>query len=237
MTRYRARMTPGSVLVLAVLASAAMQPAVAQTTSQETVLHLSATGLVQVVPDQLAAELVAQSTSASSASAATAQRQVNGLMADGMKMGQAVAGVDARAVGYSVAPGDDRRATWIARQTLELRAADGPALLDLAGKLQEHGLALASLDWQLSPALRRKAHEEATTAALKELQAEAASAAATLGLHVDHLQDVRLDEASFQPRRGVPMMAVSRMSSPPPQASAAPEEVTAQVSADVLLRP
>ncbi len=211
-----------------------MQPAVAQTTSQETVLHLSANGLVQVVPDQLAAELVARSTSAS---AATAQRQVNGLMADGMKMGQAVAGVDARAVGYSVAPGDDRHATWIAQQTLELRAADGPALLDLAGKLQEHGLALASLDWQLSPALRRKAHEEATTAALKELQAEAASAAATLGLHVDHLQDVRLDEASFQPRRGVPMMAVSRMSSPPPQASAAPEDLTAQVSADVLLRP
>ncbi len=234
MTRYCARMTPGSVLVLAALASAAMRPAVAQTTSQETILHLSATGLVQIVPDQLAAELVARSTSAS---AATAQRQVNGLMADGMKMGQAVAGVDARAVGYSVAPGDDRRATWIAQQTLELRAADGPALLDLAGKLQEHGLALASLDWQPSPALRRKAHEEATTAALKELQAETASAAATLGLHVDHLQDVRLDEASFQPRRGVPMMAVSRMSSPPPQASAAPEEVTAQVSADVLLRP
>jgi uncharacterized protein YggE len=136
-----------------------------------------------------------------------------------------------------VVPGDDKHATWIAQQTLELRGADGPALLDLAGKLQEHGLALASLDWQLSPAVRRKAHEEATMAALKELQARAASTATTLGLHVDHLQDVRLDEALFQPRHAVPMMAMSRMSAPPPQASAAPEEVTAQVSADVLLRP
>ena len=227
-------MTSTRVLAFATFGFVAVQPAFAQSTPPTTVLHLSATGLVRIVPDQLAAELVARGTSAS---AAAAQRQVNSLMADGMKMGQAVAGVDARAVGYSVVPGDDRHATWTAQQTLELRGADGPALLDLAGKLQEHGLALASLDWQLSSAVRRKAHEEATTAALKELQARAASAATTLGLHVDHLQDVRLDEAAFQPRRAVPMMAMSRMSTPLPQASAAPEEVTAQVSADVLLRP
>ncbi len=55
-------------------------------------------GLIKIVPDQFDAELVARSTSAS---AAAAQRQVNSLMADGMKMGHAVAGVDARAVGYS----------------------------------------------------------------------------------------------------------------------------------------
>jgi uncharacterized protein YggE len=221
-------------LALVALGLAAAQPALAQSVPPTTILHLLATGSVQVVPDQLAAELVARSTSPS---AAAAQRQVNSLMADGMKMGQAVTGVDTRALGYSVAPGDDRHATWIAEQTLELRGTDGPALLDLAGKLQDRGLALASLDWQLSPPVRRKAHEEATTAALKELQVRASSAAATLGLHVDHLQDVRLDDTSLQPRRAVPMMAMSRMSSPPPQASAAPEEVAAQVSADVLLHP
>jgi len=56
-------------------------------------------------------------------------------------------------------------------------------------------------------------------------------------MHVDHLQDVRMDEASLRPRQLAPMLAaVSRMSTPP-QANAAPEEVTAQVSADVLLRP
>lgn len=227
-------MTASRSLAFAAIGLAAVQPALAQVAPPTTVLHLSATGSVQVAPDQLAAELVAQSTSPS---AAVAQRQVNTMMANGMKAAQAIVGVDARAVGYSVAPGDEKHATWVAQQTLELRGADGPALLDLAGKLQERGLALASLDWQLSRPVRLKAHEEATTAALKELQTQAASAAATLGMHVDHLQDVRMDEASLRPRQLAPMLAaVSRMSTPP-QANAAPEEVTAQVSADVLLRP
>jgi predicted secreted protein len=227
-------MAASRFLTFAAIGLAAVQPAMAQVAPPTTVLHLSATGSVQVAPDQLAAELVAQSTSSS---AAMAQRQVNSMMANGMKAAQAIVGVDACAVGYSVVPGDEKHATWVAQQTLELRGADGPALLDLAGKFQERGLALASLDWQLSPPARRKAHEEATTAALKELQARAASAAATLGLHVDHLQDVRLDDALLRPRQLAPMLAaVSRMNAPP-QASAAPEEVMAQVSADVLLRP
>lgn len=227
-------MTANRFLACAAIGLAVVQPASAEVAPSTTVLHLSATGSVQVAPDQLAAELVAQSTSPS---AAMAQRQVNALMANGMKAAQAIAGVDARAVGYSVTPGDDKHATWIAQQTLELRGADGPALLDLAGKLQERGLALASLDWQLSRPVRLKAHEEASTAALKELQTQAGSAAATLGMHVDHLQDVRMDEASLRPRQLTPMLAAASRMSTPPQASAAPEEVTAQVSADVLLRP
>ncbi len=219
-------MAASRFLTFAAIGLAAVQPALAQVAPPTTVLHLSATGSVQVAQDQLAAELVAQSTSSS---AAIAQRQVNSMMANGMKAAQAIVGVDARAVGYSVVPGDEKHATWVAQQTLELRGADGPALLDLAGKFQERGLALASLDWQLSPPVRRKAHEEATTAALKELQARAASAAATLGLHVDHLQDVRLDDALLRPRQLAPMLAaVSRMSAPP-QASAAPEEVMAEL--------
>ncbi|MGI4815964.1 MAG: SIMPL domain-containing protein [Janthinobacterium lividum] len=139
--------TANRFLACAAIGLAVVQPASAQVAPSTTVLHLSATGFVQVAPDQLAAELVAQSTSPS---AAMAQRQVNTMMANGMKAAQAIAGVDARAVGYSVTPGDDKHATWIAQQILELRGADRPALLDLAGKFQERGLALASLDWQLS---------------------------------------------------------------------------------------
>jgi uncharacterized protein len=208
-------------------------PAVAQQpqATAETVLHLSATGSVQASPDQLVADLVAQSTSAS---AAAAQQRVNALISDGMKAAQGVAGVDARAIGYSVKPTDEKRATWIAQQTLELRGADGPSLLDLAAKLQERGLAAASLDWQLSPALRRKAHDEATTAALNELQARATSAAGTLGLRIDHARDVRLEGPVNQPR---PMTAMAARAMSAPQATAAPEEVVADVSADYVLRP
>ncbi len=204
-----------------------------------TLLHLSTSGSVQVAPDLLVADLVASSTSSS---ASAAQKRVNGLMAEGMKAAHDVTGstatVDARAIDYSVSPADEQHSSWVAQQTLELRGSDGTALLDLAGRLQEHGLAMASLEWQLSASLRRHAHDEATTQALRQMQSQAASAAATLGLHVDRLQDVRLDSPEFQPRRPVGMMAMTRMSiAAPPQATAATEEVEASVSADVLLRP
>ena len=199
-----------------------------------TLLHLSVSSSAQASPDQLVAELVAQGTSSS---AAKAQRSVNALMEEGMQAARSVSGVDVRAVGYTVNPVDDKHTSWVAQQTLELRGADGPALLDLVSRLQAKGFATASLDWQLSPGLRRKAHEEATTAALKELQARAAAAAATLGLHVDHLQDVRLNGMAIQPRRPLSMSPMAVRAAPPPQATATPEDVTAEVSADVVLRP
>ncbi len=193
-----------------------------------TVLHLSASAAVQVAPDLLIAELVAQSTAANPA---TAQRQVNTLIADGMMAARSVDGVAAQANGYSVGYTDQKRTTWSAQQTLELRAADGPALLDLVGRLQQRGFLTTSLDWQLSPDLRRHAHDQATTEALKELQARAEAAASTLGLKVDHLQDVRLDSGG---RQAFPVMAAR---APGPQASQTPQDVTADVSADFALRP
>jgi hypothetical protein len=56
---------------------------------------------------------------------------------------------------------------------------------------------MASLDWQLTSALRHKAHDEATTEALKELIARVKAASATLGPQVDHVRDVLLDGPSY----------------------------------------
>ena len=220
------------LIVTQTVRPSAAQPAAA--VADQTVLQLSAEGSVQAAPDRLVADLLAQSTSPS---AASAQRRVNALIGDGLKAALSVTGIEARAIGYLVGPTDEKHAAWVAQQTLELRGADGPALLDLIGRLQERGLAAASLDWQLSPALRRKAHEEATTAALKELQARAASAAATLGLHVDHVQNVQLDEPVYQPRPPFPALAMATRAMPAPQATAAPEDITATVSAAYILRP
>ena len=234
------RILTGGVLLLTavLLGSAEAEPQAAADYAlppATTTLHLSATGSVQVSPDELVAELVAQATSPA---AATAQRRVNEMMAAGMKAARGVPGVEARAIGYSVSPNDDKRPTWSAQQTLELRGSDGPALLDLVGTLQQQGLAAALLEWQLSPALRRKAHDDATTAALKELQERAASAAATLGLHVRFMRDVRLDEPGLLPHGPFRVMGLAaRAMAAPPQATATPEDVTAQAAADVVLRP
>jgi len=140
------------------------------------------------------------------------------------------------AIGYEVSPVDPQRGGWTARQALELRGADGPALLDLTARLQAQGFITASLDWRLSPALRRKSQDEAMVQALKRMQDEAAAAAGALGLHVDHLQDVRLQPNEFIPPR--PMTALAaRAAPPPPEATAAPQDVTVAVSAEVVLRP
>ena len=226
---------PASLAVL-VLAG---QPGWAQTappalaTGQETRLNLSATGSVQAAPDQLVAALVAQDTSAS---AADAQRRVNTLIARGMQAAGLVPSVDARAVGYGVAPADTTRTKWIAQQTLELRGGDGPALLDLTGKLQEQGFVTESIEWQMSPPLRRKSYLAATSVALRALYEQAAAAAATLGLRFDHYATIQLQPRELRPGR--PMMALAAKSSgPSPQTTAAPEDVTADVSAEVLLRP
>ncbi len=229
--------TASQIGVAILVVAQTVLPATAQTAaavSDQTVLQLSAEGSAQAAPDQLVADLLAQSTSPS---AASAQRRVNALIGDGLKAAQSVAGIEARAIGYSVGPTDEKHAAWVAQQTLELCGTDGPALLDLVGKLQERGLAAASLDWRLSPASLRKAHDEATTAALKELQARAASAAAALGLHVDHAQNVQLDGPMYQPRPPFPAMAMAARAMSAPQATAAPEEITATVSAEYILRP
>lgn len=212
-----------ALLVLLGTAGAAMAQS-----APSTLLHLSATASEQVTPDRLVAELLAQATAASPAEA---QRRVNALMAEGMKTAQAAAGVQARATGYSAGPADDKRSGWTAQQTLHVEGAQDAPLLDLVGALQQKGFVVAVLDWQVSPSLYRRTHEQAETEALKTLQARAASAAATLGLRVDHLQDVRLDGPMFQPRG----MVMAAKAAPAPQATQAPEEVTAQVSADVVL--
>jgi uncharacterized protein YggE len=204
-------------------------------------LHLSADGSVSVPPDELVATLVA---TAKSPSAAAAQHQVNALMAQGLKEAQAIVGIDARAVGDSVQSAEplpatverpaSQRSEWVAEQTLELRSNASEQLLDLVGKLQGIGFVAAGLDWQLSPALGRKARDAAMQEALKALQARTTAAAAVLGLRLDHLQDVEVDMRDIVPVR--PMMAAMR-GGPPPQATAAQQAVTSEVSADVVLRP
>jgi hypothetical protein len=56
-----------------------------------------------------------------------------------------------------------------------------------------------------------------------------------LGLKVDKLQDVRVDTQGTMQIR--PLMATLMQAGPPPQASASPQDITSEVSADVFLRP
>ncbi len=73
--------------------------------------------------------------------------------------------------------------------------------------------------------------------ALKDLIDQVNAAAATLGMEVEGLRDVRLGGPAYQSRPPYPMMAMAAGAMPPPQATAAPADVRTEVSADYLLRP
>lgn len=229
-------LTAALLLPVPALAQTPPAPAPASTPAPEaaqagTLLRLTGTGTVSVAPDVLVVDLAAQATSHN---AAAAQRRVNELMASAMQAARAVPGVEPRATQYAMTPTDEKHTAWNASQVLELRGADGAALLDLAGKLQDSGMNLRSADWQLSTARRKSAHDQAMTEALKDMQAQAAAAASTLGLKVARLRQVQLGGGLGPMPSPMPMGVMARMAAP--QATASDMEVSATVSADVLLR-
>lgn len=148
-------------------------------------------------------------------------------------------GIKAAFRDYSVQFVDAKPAHCTAQQTLELRGGDSEALLDLIGRLQSLGLAIGSLDWQVSADHAQQAYRDATLAALKRLRTEATDAAAALGMQIDRFQTVRLGDEPrpipFSPGR---IIAPAAMAAPmlPPRATREQQDITAEVSADVVLR-
>lgn len=205
----------------------------------DTLLHLSESARVMVRPDELVAVLRAE---AMAPAAAEAQAQVNAAMAGAVALARQSAGVKVTTGAYSVWPRDATRPIgrqdWRASQTLTLRGTDGVALLTLVGTLQQRGLAVAELDWQMSAETARAAHAEATKQALAALRARADEAAGILGLRFDSFRDIRLGVARQQPMPVLRQMAapMSEVSAPPPTVEAADVPVEASVEADVVLK-
>jgi uncharacterized protein YggE len=129
---------------------------------------------------------------------------------------------------------------WVATQGVTLRGREAAPLLELAGVLQQGGLALAGLDWGLSREADREAREEAQRMALDALRRRAAALAAQLEMTVTGLREVRVDAPRAQPMPRAAMMQAgpARAAAAPPPVSV-PEDavVRATVEADLLLRP
>ena len=194
-----------------------------------TVLHLSDTESVSVPPDTLVATLRAE---ASAPTAAAAQEQVNATIKAAVGRIDQVSGIKTQTQGYT-AWQPKQQGAWQASQSIQLSSSEGPTLLALIGQLQQSGLAISNLDWQLSPAAFRAAQGRATTAALGQLRQKAEAAAQTLGLRFDSFQRVDIATPEFMP---VPrMMAMAAAAPTPPTAIAQDVPVTATVTADSVL--
>lgn len=147
------------------------------------------------------------------------------------------AGIEASTGRYDVSFIDQPKPHWQAGEMIELRtrggAQDGTALLALVGRLQDHGLAVQSLAWQLSDAASRHAHDAAQREALQALRGHATTAARLLGLRFAGFKEVDLDGPAqpvpFAPR----MMALAAAPAPVAQTDSIP--VTATVRAEAVL--
>lgn len=204
-----------------------------------TLLHLAQTATVMVPPDELDASLRAQATSAN---AAEAQQRVNAMMADALARARQVAGVTVSTSGYTVwhtgPTPQDRTGHWLAGETLTLKSHDGPALLKLAGALQQKGLAMQQLEWRLSRQAEQKAHAAATKQAISQLRGRIDEAAGLLGLRFESFKDVQLNVPPtpvFPRMMGVAMATAA--AAPPPSAVGQDIAVTATVEADAILLP
>ena len=231
---YISRSRPRALLALALGVALALHPRHARAAS-ETVLSLTVAAQVSVPPDELTATVRA---SATATSAAAAQAAVNRAAAAAIAAARAVPGVSVASAGYAtwqMPPGSPAAGHWQASQTLALRSADAPALLRLVGTLQDRGLALGGLNWQLSPAAREAAEAKALQRAIARLRKRAETAAGLLGLRFVRFRSVHLGpQPQPFPR---PMALGAAMAATPPVAPAAPIDVSNSVSADAVLVP
>lgn len=198
----------------------------------ETVLSLAETAEVLRAPDELHASLRVE---ARGANAAAVQAQVNRAMEQALAAARGVEGVRATTGGYWTNRMDEGR-NWTASQTLNLRAREPAALLDLVGRLQGQGLAMGELSWRLSRAAETAARQEAGRLAIEALRQRAEAVASQLSLQVAGIRALRLDAPEVPMPRMMAMAAARREAAPAPVT--APEEVavSSTASAEILLR-
>ena len=211
--------------------AAAAQP----TPLAETALHIGESAEVTRTPDEVVATLRAE---ARAGSAAAAQEAVNRAVTAAVARARGVPGVRVSTGGYWTNRIDEGR-SWQAAQQLTLRGGEGAALLDLAGALQQQGLAMASLHWTLTRETQRTAREEASRLALDALRRRAEAVAEQLGLVLVGLKEVRIDAPDRGPRPAPMAMAATARSASaaPPVAIAEDVVVSATVEAVAVLRP
>jgi predicted secreted protein len=214
----------------------------AVTARADTMLHLGETATVMAAPDEIAASLRAEATSAS---ASDAQSRVNATIKEALVQAGKTAGVVTSTGSYSVwrtgPTPTDKTERWQVSQTLNLTGHDGPVLLTLVGTLQQNGLVISNLGWRLSRDAQRKAHQDATRQVLSMLRGRVEDAASQLNMRFDQFKDIRLDSAGpapMLPRLAVPMaMSVAAAAAPLPSAQAEDVPVTASAEADAILLP
>jgi predicted secreted protein len=221
-----------------IVACIGLAPAASAQEPERTRLVLSETATREVEQDTLVAILAAR---AAAAAPREAQAEVNRVMAAAIERAQQVAEVRAATAGYRVYQEYDqegRPRQWIAEQDLRLTAREAAPVLELVGTLQEDGLILNGLAYQLSADARRALEDELAIEAIAALRRRAEQVAASLALRVATIATLRVGEVAREPPFQPMMRSMAEAASAaPPTALPDLETVQASVQAELVLVP
>jgi uncharacterized protein len=228
-------------VAMPVLAQAPPAPS-APLPGNATLLHLSEPAQRLVARDQLRAVLRVEAVDAD---AAKLQADINRRLAAALAKAKSVPTLRVETSGYSVYPDSGssvvsktRANQWRGSAGLSLISQDPAPLLALVGELQKEELVLSSLAYELTPAAARAVESELADEALSRLQERAAKIAATLGLGVERIRDLRVGNAlGTQPIPRIFAQQMATASSPAPVVEPGEATVTVTVDADIVLVP
>jgi len=231
-----------NVLTALALVLGTAMPALAQIPGapgddDSTLLHLNQSATREVVQDRLTVEIRAEITGAD---AAGVQAAINRRMATALERAKAVPSVRTETRGYRVQQERPANAParWRGIQTLALTGTDTAAVLKLAGTLQQEGLVMSRLSYDVAPDTAKSIEDELTTTALQRLKDRVDHVAKDMGLVVRNFRALRVGNVSgsIQPRPLLMRAAAANEAAAPPPA-AAPGETTLEVNvdADVVL--
>ena len=199
---------------------------------------LDETAVREVEQDTLVASFVAR---AEAVNPRDAQAEVNTLIGRAIEAAEQAAGVQRATGGYRVYQEWDREGAptgWVAEQDLRLTTRTPAALLDLVGALQDAGLLLQGLGYELSREARDALEDELTAAALTRVQARARRVAETLGTALEGILTLRIGGVETPPPmmpRMMAMQADAAEAMPPPSALPDRETVSVRVEAEMRL--
>jgi predicted secreted protein len=231
------RLLAALALALISLPASAQAPG-APPADNATLLHLTEQAQRLVTRDRLRLVLRVEAVDAD---AARLQAEVNRRMAAAVARAKSVAAVTVETGGYSVYPQSAKLQSpqWRGVATLSLTAVDSAPLLTLVGGLQQDGLLVSTMAYELTPEAARTVEGELTDEALARLKQRAERTATALGLAVERIRDLRIGNAGgVQPvaRMFLENSSLSS-SSPPPVAEPGQATVTVSVDAEVVLGP
>jgi predicted secreted protein len=198
-------------------------------------ISLNASATMQVDNDRMTILMQAESEKPVASVAAS---EVNARMARALAVTKAVSGVTAKTVNYSTNQvlEKGRMVRWRVSQWLQIETADFTAGANLATKLQDEGLLLSSLTFNVSPDARRVAVAKLQHEALTDWQSLAKQAAASMGYggYAPGRLAINVNDNVPPPR---PRFSAQAMAAAAPEVNVAggSSEIVLTVSGDAIL--